>query len=78
MVYIIYSRLSIYVRFISDNVDIRYGTAPNDTPFFNNEVESICKDTALTLFRHHPGNGLEEPEENNKENVGMVVNPRCP
>lgn len=68
----------VYVRFISDNVDIRYCLAPSDTPFLNNQVERICKDTALTLFRHYPGNGLEEPNENNTENVGMDLNPRCP
>jgi len=60
------------------NVDIRYCTAPSDTPFLNNQVERICKDTALILFRHYPGNGLEEPKENNTENVGMDLNPPCP
>ena len=68
----------VYVRFISDNVDIRYCRAPSDTPFLNNQVVRICKDTAVALFWHYPGNGLEEPKENNTENLGMDLNPLCP
>jgi hypothetical protein len=58
--------------------DIRYCTAPSDRSFLNNQVERICKDTALKLFRYYPGNCLEEQKENNTENVGMDLNPRCP
>jgi hypothetical protein len=68
----------VCLRTVHFSVDIRYRTAPSDTLFLNNQVGSICKDTALTLFWQYPGSGLEDSKENNTENVGMDLNPRCP